>query len=296
MKMWQQTTIAVIIAGAVLASSASSYANSNEYQEAFIELLDRRPATYLGLAAHGRTSEEIDKRLAEIYHNNGLQPFWIENGKPSQRAADIISILEDAESHGLDPDSYYLNRIVQYMDDSKDAADLVRLDVLLSLGMMLYVADQREGRIIPREIDPVLFESASDEEVDWAALREAAFGSADMKVFLAQQAPPFLQYRKLQEKMAEYQAIAAEGGWSSIAEGETLKPGMDDPRIRDVKQRLAVTGELVAGDSSSSLFVTELEEAVIRFRKRLNLSLDGAIGKQTLAALTVAGEARINEF
>lgn len=296
MKMWQQTTIAVIIAGTVLASSTSSFANTNEYQEAFIELLDRRPATYLGLSAHGRTSEEIDKRLAEIYHDNGLQPFWIENGKPTRRAADIISILEDAQSHGLDPDRYYLNRIVQYMDDSKDAADLVRLDVLLSLGMMLYVADQREGRIIPREIDPVLFESASDEEVDWVALREAAFGSADMKAFLEQQAPPFLQYRKLQEKMAEYRAIAAEGGWSSITGGETLKPGMDDPRVRDVKQRLSVTGDLVAGDSSSSLFDAELEEAVKRFQKRHNLNQDGAIGKQTLAAMNVPVEARINQI
>jgi murein L,D-transpeptidase YcbB/YkuD len=296
MRKWQHTTIAVAVAGVVMFSSSNSFAVSkDEYQDAFIELLEAGPATYLNLNVHGKESTDIDRSLTDIYHSNGLQPFWVENGKPSQRAADIISVLEDSKNHGLDPNSYFLDGIVQYTD-SKDAADLVRLDVLLSLGMMRYVADQREGRIIPREIDPVLFESASDEEVDWVALRQAAFEATDMKAFLEQQAPPFLQYHQLQKKMTEYRALAAEGGWPSIAAGETLKPGMDDPRIKDVRQRLATTGELTTGNLDSVLFDPELEEVVKRFQKRHNLNADGAIGKQTLAAMNVTVEGRINQI
>ena len=296
MRKWQHKIIAITVAGVFMFSSASSFAVSNEeYQNAFIELLEAGPATYLDLNVHGRSSTDIDISLTDIYHSNGLQPFWIEKGKPSQRALDIISVLGDAKNHGLHPNSYFLDGIVQYTE-SKSAADLVRLDVLLSLGMMRYVADQREGRILPREIDPVLFESASDDKVDWVALREMAFGSTDMKAFLEQQAPPFLQYQQLQKKMAEYRALAAEGGWPSIAAGETLKPGMDDPRVKNVKERLAATGELTTGNMESGLFGPELEEAVKSFQKRHNLNADGAIGKQTLAALNIPIEDRLNQI
>lgn len=296
MRKWQYTAIAAAIAApAMLSSTSSAAASTEDYQNEFIEILEIGPASELKINVHGKRSAEIDKNLTDIYHNNGLQPFWIENGKASKRANDIIRVLEDAGSHGLVPTDYYVDWINEYKD-SNNTADLVRLDVLLSIGMMRYVADQREGRIKPREIDPVLFESASDEEIDWSALREAAFGASDMKAFLDQQVPPFLQYRELQKKMADYRAMAASGGWPIVAEGETLKPGMDNPRITEVRQRLSVTGDLAGDNTDSTLFDAELEEAVKRFQKRHNLNPDGAIGKQTLAAMNVTVEARINQI
>ena len=296
MRKWQHTTIAAAIAAVVICSSTQAFAASKQdYQNEFIEILEIGPATELKINVHGKNSAEIDRNLSDIYHSNELQPFWIENGKSSKRARDIISVLEDAGSHGLVPNDYYLDWINEYRD-SKNTADLVRLDVLLSIGMMRYVADQREGRIKPREIDPVLFESASDEEIDWVALRDAAFGATDMKAFLEQQAPSFIQYRELQKKMKEYRVLADKGGWPSIPEGETLKPGMDDSRIKLVKERLAITGDLDSVNMDSSLFDPELEEAVKRFQKRHNLNTDGAIGKQTLAAMNVTVESRINQI
>jgi len=296
MKSWKHTTIKAVIAGVLIFSSGQCCATSEEnYQNTLVEFLEVGPATYLDINAHGRNSANLDQNLTDLYHSNGLQPFWIENGKPSKRAAEIISVLEDAGSHGLDPQSYFLDLINQHKV-SKHPNDMVRLDILLSMGMMRYVADQREGRILAREIDPVLFESASDVEIDWTVLRQEAFGAPNMKVFLEQQEPPFLQYRELKKKLSEYRGFAASGGWPVIPAGETLKPGMDDPRIKDVRQRLSSTGELTAGNMDSTMFDPALEEAVKRFQKRHNLSSDGAIGKQTLAAMNVTAEARVNQI
>lgn len=292
MRKWQHTAIAA----AVIFSSVQAFAaTKQDYQNELIEILEIGPASELKINVHGKVSTDLDRSLSDLYHSNELQPFWIENGKPSKRAKDIISVLEDAGSHGLVPTDYYVDWISEYKD-SNNIADLVRLDVLLSMGMMHYVADQREGRIKPREIDPVLFESASDEEIDWSSLREAAFGASDMKAFLQQQAPPFLQYRELQKKLSEYRALAASGGWPQIAAGETLKPGMNDPRIRQVRTRLAITGDISAGDMDSTLFDSELEKSVKHFQKRHNLQTDGAIGKQTIAAMNVTVEDRINQL
>ncbi|MBE9520446.1 MAG: hypothetical protein IME97_04890, partial [Proteobacteria bacterium] len=226
----------------------------------FIEHLEMRPATYLNLNIHGRVAAEIDNSLSEIYHDNKLQPFWIEDGKPGPRAADIFFVLKDAESHGLNPASYFVDKIDQHWD-SKDTAGLVRLDILLTMGMMRYVADQREGRMEPRALDPKLFAGARDVEVDWEALREKVFEAPDMKAFMEQQAPPFLQYRELQKILIEYRAIAAKGGWPSIPAGKVLKPDIEDQRILTVRKWLAATGDQIIENMDSAVFDTALVEA-----------------------------------
>jgi hypothetical protein len=88
-----------------------------------------------------------------------------------------------AKSHGLNPADYFTDRIHRYWD-SIDTAGLAKLDILLALGMMRYVADQQEGRMEPREVDPESFASARDVEVDWGTLGRMAFEAPDMKAFL----------------------------------------------------------------------------------------------------------------
>lgn len=288
--------IIVLVIGVLLVHSARSIAASNDaYQSVFIEHLEMGLATYLNIDAHGIAAADIDKRLSELYHGNRLQPFWIIDGKPGPRAAETLAVLEDAESQGLVPNDYLVDKIHHYWD-SKDTTGLVRLDILLTLGMMRYVGDQLEGRMEPHKVDAKLFATARDADVDWDALRKTAFEAPDMKAFLEQQAPPFPQYGQLQKKLAEYRAIATKGGWPSIPAGETLKPGMEDPRVTIVRKRLAVTGDLASENMDSAVFDTTLEEAIKRFQKRHNLTSDGTVGKQTLAAMNVTVESRIDQI
>ena len=296
MRRIRYKTIAVMVLGALFFCSAHSYAISkDEYQNVFAEVLEMGPAVYLKITAHGKNEADIDKILTEIYHGNGLQPFWIKDGKPGPRAAEILAVLEDANSEGLDPASYFVDKIHHFWD-STDAAGLVRLDILLTLGMMRYVADQREGRMEPRELDPKLFESARDVEVDWSALRKAAFEAPDMKAFLEQQAPPFGQYRALKKKLSEYRALAEKGGWPSIPAGKVLKPGMEDPRVITVRQRLAATGDMPHENMDSAEFDAALADGVKRFQTRHNILPDGVIGKQTLAVMNVSIATRIKQI
>ncbi len=276
-------------------STTSAAASDDTYQNVLIEHLEMGPATYLKIDVHGKTAAEIDKRLTELYYGNDLQPFWIKDGAPGPRATDTLAVLDDAGNHGLNPTDYFTVPIHGYWG-SMETADLVRLDILLTLGMMRYVADQREGRSEPHRIDPELFATSRDVAVDWDALRKEAFAAPDMKAFLEQQAPPFPQYGGLKKKLADYRALAAAGDWPSIAAGETLKPGMQDPRINTVRKRLSVTGELPMANVDGNVFDPELEAAVKRFQKRHNLAPDGVVGKQTLAAMNVPVESRVEQI
>ena len=296
MTKWQHTTMVIMVLGGLFIYPAQGNAASKDaYQKVFIELLELGPATYLKISAHGKTAADIDKRLTELYHANGLQPFWIKDEKPGPRGADILSVLEDAKSHGLVPADYFVDKIHRFWDSS-DTAGLVRLDILLTLGMMRYVADQREGRMAPRKVDPELFATARDVDVDWDVLRQTVFEASDMKAFLNQQAPPYPQYPQLQKKLAEYRALAAKGGWPSIPAGKVLKPVMQDQRVKIVRKRLAATEGLDSENMDSAVFDEALEEAVKRFQKRHNLKPDGVVGKRTLAVMNVPVTFRIKQL
>ena len=72
---------------------------------------------------------------------------------------------------------------------------------------------------------------------------------------------------------------------------------MQDPRISWIRKRLAVTRDLPAGsDLMSEQFDDELEVAVMRFQDRHNLDADGVIGAQTIAAMNVPVEQRIDQI
>lgn len=296
MVRWKRATI-VSMALCIIMSVSSSYAASDAtHTHLLAGYLETGPVVQLNISAHGRSAADIDEILMQLYRNNEFQPFWIKNGKMSQTGGDIHTVLLDAGSQGLNPADYLVNNINQFWN-STDVSDQAQLDILLTLGMMLYVADQREGRIQPRQLDPKLFATASDVDVDWQALFTTAFKTSDMKSFLENQAPPFLQYRQLQKKLAEYRMIAQKGGWPSVPDGEVLKPDMVDVRVNSLRERLTVTGELQTKIwEESTVFDPQLVVAVEKFQQRHNLLPDGVIGRQTLAALNVPVELRIQQI
>lgn len=279
----------------LLFCSGTISSRASGLQETMVDYLALGPALHLKLNAHGMTAEEIDKRIIRIYRKHNFQPLWLQNGKPGHRAIVIRSILENADNHGLMPSTYLVRNIQQFWS-STDAPGLVQLDILITLGMMLYVADQREGRIAPFLADPELFATARDVKVDWNALREQALKAHDMQDFLEQQAPPYGQYRQLRKKLSEYRQMAASGGWPAVPTGEVLKPGMEDPRVPNIRKRLAVTGELGAENLESVMFDGELEAAVKEFQKRHNLVQDGVIGRQTIETMNVSVSSRITQI
>jgi murein L,D-transpeptidase YcbB/YkuD len=109
--------------------------------------------------------------------------------------------------------------------------------------------------------------------------------------------PPFLQYGRLRDKLAEYRSIAAQGGWPRIEPGRTLKPGLHDPRVPTIRERLTATGELPAGGTSDSTEYDQIVmEAVKQFQRHHGLEPDGNLGRSTLAAMNVPVAQRINQI
>ena len=269
--------------------------SQEELQTALLEQLEHNPAELLDLEGHGMDAASIDKALTDIYHENGLNPFWVSAQGPGKKAEIMLSTVKSAYTEGLNPENYRLSKIEKYWD-STDRVGLARLDILLTLALGGYVADAREGRLNPRKVDPELFAGARDVEIDPVELAEQALKAPDLKKFLEKQVPGNERYRMLRKTLARYREIAAQGGWEPIPEGETLKSGTSDDRVPKIRRRLYISGDIESDDYSSVLYDTELSEAVKHFQMRYGLSADGVCGDATRAAMNIPVETLIRRI
>ncbi|MGB5337441.1 MAG: L,D-transpeptidase family protein [Woeseiaceae bacterium] len=104
------------------------------------------------------------------------------------------------------------------------------------------------------------------------------------------------QYLGLAAELQRYRSISAAGGWPTIPAGPTLRPGAEDPRLGDLAERLAITGDLPADETGHSHYDEALENAVRRFQGRHGLAMDGLVGRATLRALNVSAQKRVDQI
>jgi len=100
--------------------------------------------------------------------------------------------------------------------------------------------------------------------------------------------PKFPVYDHLVEALVKYRTLAEAGGWSNLPNFKDLKPGMSDPVVPLLRERLQIEGDYVpceGVDANSTHYDDCLLEAVQRFQARHGLEAEGYIGKKTRRAL-----------
>ena len=111
--------------------------------------------------------------------------------------------------------------------------------------------------------------------------------------------PPVLSQQTVyftQQAIQKYEQIAAQGGWQQIHTGDILRLGANTPAVAQVRKRLMVSGDLDSGYSLSHVFDAYLQAAVRNFQLRHGLFTDGVVGRETLAAMNVPVEKRLQQL
>ncbi|MFN0263429.1 murein L,D-transpeptidase [Tepidamorphus sp. 3E244] len=111
--------------------------------------------------------------------------------------------------------------------------------------------------------------------------------------------PPILSQQTVyftQIAISKYEQIARKGGWVEIDTGDILRIGMNNPAVAYVRQRLIASGDLNPAYNASHIFDIPLQAAVRNFQLRHGLFTDGAVGRETLAAMNVPVEKRIQQL
>ena len=249
------------------------------------------------LSAQGRV-QIADARIYDLpvtqafYLRNEQTPAWTRPGA----IVELARAIDQAWREGMNGQDYHQRQVQNLLDGSLDldiherdlllTDALVRLTYHYALGKVdpkLYVASWNFDRDLPT-IDPVSWMSD--------VLADGGIGAG-----LDRLKPRNPVYQNLVQALARYRQIAAQGGWSSVADGPTLRAGERDFRVTQLRRRLQAEGEKLADTGGDpDYFDAGLERALVRFQNRYRLDADGLAGRQTLAAMNVPVAQRIGQI
>lgn len=263
------------------------------------DLRQRVEALQAGMPVEaGGTRLHAKAALPLFYEKNGFEPIWLDGEALRPVAADFVSAIAESAAHGLRPSDYHEGDILDLMNSVEagaSRAQLTDLELLLTDSYLLLGSHYAAGKINPETIDSEWF--ANRRNLDMAAILTIAVKEGTVLERLRALPPQQEAYQDLRNRLASYRAIEREGGFTRITAGPTLKPGMNDPRIKDLRWRLVQSGDLV-GDfgSDDTLFDDDLRAALVSYQLRHGLAADGVLGKQTLASLNQPVSKRIEQI
>ena len=238
------------------------------------------------------------KQTAEIlkifYAENQMQSIWIGTTRMSQ----FLHKLKNAETDGLQTEHYPVEKLTELSQvvDKVDQQSKAIIEAWFSAYFLKYTSDLKLGRFKPREVDPELhWRTKTINKID-ALRRLAQMNSVD--AFFDRWQPRNPAYIVLKQTLAQYRSLQKKGGWPSVSEGAVLKPQMSDPRVSEIRARLAVTdgAKIAVPDEKSFLFDEDLVLAVKNFQQRHGLDADGVVGPSTLKSMNVSIEERIRQI
>jgi murein L,D-transpeptidase YcbB/YkuD len=235
--------------------------------------------------------------LPGLYQRRDFRPIWTDTVMQEE----LISSIEDTYKEGLDPNDYHLEEINQLRaqlntSDPHDPEMLALIDLLLTDSLARLAYHSIFGKEDPLTHHPHWNLAVKIDDIDPVGFLEKAIESDSLAKTISGWKPQFPIYQRLMMALAKYRSIQASGGWNPVPSGPTLRKGLEDKRVPPLRQRLAATGDLTYKSTDSTVFDETLELAVIHFQARHRLHPDGAVGRNTLEALNVPVEQRIDQI
>lgn len=242
--------------------------------------------------------------VARYYESQQFRAKW----RDPARVGQLVDALLDLVNDGLNPANYHVDALDKYRADLRRVKALppdeqAGLEVLATDAMMLGLYHLYLGKVDPEKLSSQWNFSSKpvDMERGFEALTRA-LDSGQIRETFQRARPQHVWYQRGRERLKEYRALAAVGGWPTVPEGPTLKPGMTDPRVATMRARLRVTKDYAPATAppgapvQDDLYDAELEAAVQRFQERHGLTADAAVGPATRAAMNVSVEDRIDQM
>ena len=232
--------------------------------------------------------------LPKFYTNRDFELAWTDK----KNRNDLLQSIQFSFDEGLNPNDYHLekiNNILEKSDYNKlTNTDLVDLDFLMTDALILYASHLISGKVEQSKLRSKWDVELNQRPENIDSLLTVTLHNRRIKNALENVKPQHYFYKLMKFNLKKYRAIANNGGWPKVTEGETLKKDMLDERILEVRKYLLITGDLKVNEAKNdSIYDKALETAVKKFQTRHNLTSDGAIGKGTIAQMNVPVAGRI---
>src|SRR5579864_1067607 len=231
--------------------------------------------------------------VKEFYEETGFKLGWIQNGKPTTQALELIHILEAADMKGLQSKDYDGSRWpdrVKALQSGSGAAEIgrVRFDVALTVSGTRYISDLHLGKVDPEKLHKD-FDLDRQHHDPGAFLRENVLRAPSVEDVLAQVECPYPGYQRELAAFQKYLKMAKEEASDPLPEVQKpIEPSQTYEGLDKLVRRLQFLGDLPASETvpkDSLTYSTEIVEGVKRFQTRHGLESGGKLGPQTIAKL-----------
>ena len=215
--------------------------------------------------------------------NAGL---WRRPGSLAELGIEVAALAED----GLDPEHYFLPQLLGFASNLAAGGQLSDCDsILASYSFISALHDLAFGRVNPQKAGFIWFEEKEKNAADQRIFHDRiAAGVAGIGAAFSEARPTLPQYQNLR-KAYRQAAISLPESWTSVPAGASLAEGDRDARVRLLRMRLYEQDFLPTGEADDAeIFDPQLRGAVTEFQRQYGLVVDGIVGKNTLAALSLS--------
>lgn len=223
---------------------------------------------------------EIRQQLTGLYQQRAFQPAW---AQPALLAS-LVAQLEQLADDGLNPANYQLPAIREMAHGNPPDACL---DILASHAYLQALHDLHWGRLARNDIEPLWHSEITP--VAAQVLTSNQLALSDLPKAFNEARPTLPQYQQLRQSYARVRQ-ATLPDWPQVASGPLLKPGMQDPRLPVIEQRLIGEGYMPASTANpQDLQYNEMRLAALKdFQRQHALQADGIVGPGTLSELNIS--------
>ncbi|MBH8610475.1 L,D-transpeptidase family protein [Pseudomonas mohnii] len=248
------------------------------------------------LTARGHQRLDINRVVLDFYSHRNYRAAWT-NGRD---VAQLLKSLNDTQIDGLVPQDFRIAELDQarlaLQATAPTPAQSAAFDLAATRTYITALLQLRRGKVDPSRLDfhwnfdPVGVDPREDMNSFFAAL-----DAHDVARAFAQAPPQETVYRNMRESLAQLRKVRDAGGWPKVAEGQSLKPGMDGVAVAQLRARLVAAGYLAPTKGKRNDYDDSVIAAVKKYQTEQYLGADGVAGKTTLEALNVPVEARIDQ-
>ena len=239
--------------------------------------IDQRIAEKLHDMFGGRIDRFLDRKakapVESFYAARNYAPIWIENGAENARGKAAAAYLGGVSADGLDPGDYPIPSFA-----NADPGALAEAELKLTATVLTYARHAQIGRVHYSRVSADIYYDLAAPEPG-AVLTKLA-DAKDIAAALDGFNPPHAGYKALKAKLAEARRRSGDPGRARISLGKALKPGMEDPRVPLLRERLGV-----AGDKADTAYDKAVGEAVKTFQRDHDLAPTGTLSNATVEAL-----------
>jgi murein L,D-transpeptidase YcbB/YkuD len=255
-------------------------------------------------------SEVQWRHAVKLYAEYGGYPIWLDgDGLRERRTKTLMTALLNADADALALDAYPLDDLhrllATLLKAKRPSAELLGdVDVVLTATYVTLGQDLLTGQVDPSSVSQDWHIKPTPAQVDSALgrfLKDTRFD-----VTMTQMRPEYAEYKELQKQLTRFRQIVAKGGWDSVPPGKAIKPGDSAPvdRLTALRDRLRVEGYDVnartkpskSKGTTTAVYDQALAAAVAQFQREHGISVDSALGKETVQALNVPATFRLGQI